>query len=172
MHITYDVDPSSYMIYVYSYMWYGHIYISDMDTYIYVMWIIRMSHKSCVMSRVNESRHIRDMTHLFACPINHIRRRIHVTYSTSSSSGVLLGCPHANKILTSRVHECYNHESCHMWMSHVTCEWVMSHVNESCHMWMSNGTLWPAAAVVGSGRVCTPENEWVTARVNASRRMW
>jgi len=24
---------------------------------------------------------------------------------------------------------------CHMWMSHVTCEWVMSHVNESCHMW-------------------------------------
>jgi len=23
--------------------------------------------------------------------------------------------------------------SCHMWMSHVTCEWVMSHVDESCH---------------------------------------
>ena len=29
-------------------------------------------------------------------------------------------------------------ESCHMWMSHVTREWVMSHVNESCHMWMSH----------------------------------
>ena len=31
-------------------------------------------------------------------------------------------------------------ESCHMWMSHVTCEWVMSHVNESCRMWMSHVT--------------------------------
>jgi len=24
-------------------------------------------------------------------------------------------------------------ESCHIWMSHVTYEWVMSHMNESCH---------------------------------------
>jgi len=28
-------------------------------------------------------------------------------------------------------------ESCHTWMSHVTHEWVMSHMNESCHTWMS-----------------------------------
>ena len=27
-------------------------------------------------------------------------------------------------------------ESCHVWMSHVTCERVMSHINESCHIWM------------------------------------
>jgi len=27
-----------------------------------------------------------------------------------------------------------------MWMSHVTYEWVMSHINESCHMWMRYNT--------------------------------
>ena len=29
-------------------------------------------------------------------------------------------------------------ESCHIWMSHVTYERVMSHMNESCHIWMSH----------------------------------
>jgi len=33
-------------------------------------------------------------------------------------------------------------ESCHTWMSHVTHEWVMSHMNESCHTWMSHVTTW------------------------------
>jgi len=28
-------------------------------------------------------------------------------------------------------------ESCHIWVSHVTYEWVMSHMSESCHMWVS-----------------------------------
>jgi len=46
-------------------------------------------------------------------------------------------------------------ESCHMWMSHVTCEWVMSHVNESCHMWMSHVTC-----------------EWVMSYMNESRHIW
>ena len=31
-------------------------------------------------------------------------------------------------------------ESCHMWMSHVTYEWVMSRMNESCQIWMSHVT--------------------------------
>ena len=32
-------------------------------------------------------------------------------------------------------------ESCHIWMSHVTFEWVMSHLNVSCHIWMSHVTF-------------------------------
>jgi len=28
-------------------------------------------------------------------------------------------------------------ELCHIWMSYVTHEWVMSHMNELCHIWMS-----------------------------------
>jgi len=39
---------------------------------------------------------------------------------------------------------CYNaqqlRECFHLWMSHVTCEWVMSHMNELCHTWMSHVT--------------------------------
>ena len=31
-------------------------------------------------------------------------------------------------------------ETCHTWMSHVTHEWFMSHMNESCHTWMSHVT--------------------------------
>jgi len=32
-------------------------------------------------------------------------------------------------------------ESCHIWMSHVTREWVRSNVNGSSHTWMSQATL-------------------------------
>ena len=30
-------------------------------------------------------------------------------------------------------------ESWHMWMSHITYEWVIAHIIESCHLWMSHG---------------------------------
>ena len=46
-------------------------------------------------------------------------------------------------------------ESCHMWMSHVTYEWVMSYMNESCHIWMSHGTC-----------------EWVMSHIAASCHIW
>ena len=32
------------------------------------------------------------------------------------------------------------HESCHICMSHVTCEWAMPHMHESCHICMSHVT--------------------------------
>ena len=54
----------------------------------------------------------------------------------------------------------------HMWMthsheidlcvvSHVTYEWVTSHMNESHHIWMSHVTY-----------------EWATSHVNATRHVW
>jgi len=52
----------------------------------------------------------------------------------------------------------YVNESCHMWMSHVTCEWVMSHVNESCHMWMSTSRHNESCHIY----------EWVMSHVNES----
>jgi len=39
----------------------------------------------------------------------------------------------------------------HTWMSHVTYEWVMSHLNESCHRWMGHVTF-----------------EWVMSHMNES----
>jgi len=52
---------------------------------------------------------------------------------------------------------CMSHmnESCHIWMSHVTYEWVMSHMNESCHIWMSHVTY-----------------EWVMSHMNAACHIW
>jgi len=43
----------------------------------------------------------------------------------------------------------------HIWVSHVTYEWVMSHMNESRHIWMSYVTY-----------------EWVTSHMNESRHTW
>jgi len=46
-------------------------------------------------------------------------------------------------------------ESCHRWMSHVTYERVMSRMNEPCHVWMSHVTY-----------------EWVMSRINESCHVW
>jgi len=43
----------------------------------------------------------------------------------------------------------------HIWMSHVTYEWVTSHMNESCHMWMSPVTY-----------------EWVMSHMNEACHIW
>jgi len=48
----------------------------------------------------------------------------------------------------------YMNESC-LWMSHVTYEWVMSHLNESCHIWMTHVTY-----------------EWVMSHMNESCHIW
>jgi len=60
-------------------------------------------------------------------------------------------------------------EACHIWMSHVTCEsvmshmnqsclayeWVTSHMNQSCHNWMRHVTY-----------------EWATAQMKESCHIW
>ena len=46
-------------------------------------------------------------------------------------------------------------ESCLLWISHVSHEWVMSHINESCLMWMSHVTY-----------------EWVTKCIHRLLRVW
>jgi len=48
-------------------------------------------------------------------------------------------------------------ESCHIWMSHVTYEWVMWYMNESCHIWMSHVTV---------------TYEWVMSHMNESCYIW
>ena len=50
-----------------------------------------------------------------------------------------------------------------MWMRDVTCEWVMSHVNESCHTWISH---------VIYGRVMSHVNESCHIRLSHSTHEW
>jgi len=47
------------------------------------------------------------------------------------------------------------YESCRVWMSHATYEWVMSHMNELCHTWMSHVAY-----------------EWVMPRTKESCHIW
>ena len=56
-------------------------------------------------------------------------------------------------------------EARHMWMSHVTCEWVMSLVNTSGHIWMSRVTY---------ARVWIIHVKWkrVTPHIKQSRHVW
>jgi len=49
----------------------------------------------------------------------------------------------------------HRNETCHIWMSPVTYEWVPSHTNESRHIRMSPVTY-----------------EWVTSHMNESRHIW
>jgi len=55
--------------------------------------------------------------------------------------------------------------SCHTWMSDVTYEWDMSHLNGTCHIWMSHVT---------SEWVMSHEftREWVMTHLNESRHIW
>ena len=46
-------------------------------------------------------------------------------------------------------------QSCHIWMSHVTYESVMSHTNDSCHIWRSHVTY-----------------EWELPHMNESCHIW
>jgi len=53
-------------------------------------------------------------------------------------------------------------KSCHVWMSHVTCGWVMSRVNESCQMWKRHVTcVWDTSHV-----------RWSKCKRGMSHVMW
>jgi len=76
-------------------------------------------------------------------------------------------------------------ESRHIWMRHVTYEWVTSHMNETCHIWMSHVTWeWVTSECVTSReneayQMCilrwvnhTGGSEWVMSRMNESCHIW
>jgi len=65
--------------------------------------------------------------------------------------------------------------SCHIWMSHVTYGWVMSHMNESCHVWMSHVKYgWVMSRMNESCHVWISHVTygWVMSRLNESCHVW
>jgi len=66
-------------------------------------------------------------------------------------------------------------ESWHIWMSHVTYEWVMSRMNEPCHVWMSHATSkWVMSRMNESCHIWMSHvtYEWVMSRMNESCHIW
>ena len=55
-------------------------------------------------------------------------------------------------------------ESCHIWRSHVTHEWVMSHMNETCHTYME--------VMTEVGTISHVTCKWVTSHMNESCHIW
>jgi len=62
-------------------------------------------------------------------------------------------------------------ESCHIWTSHVTYEWVMSHMNESCHIWISHITH-PNASCHKFKRVTITQRQRWRASPSYSIHIW
>jgi len=60
-----------------------------------------------------------------------------------------------SEVFLAHLDPSHMNESCHIWMSRVTHEWVMSHMNESCHTWMSHVS-----------------HEWVMSHMNESCHTW
>jgi len=105
---------------------------------------------------MNESRHAYEwvMSHMWMRHVTHVDeschayewvmsrlRMSHVTL-TNESCHTYEWRFHTHTHLNRALNDCLANEiwSCHTWMSHVTHEWVMSHMNESCHTWMSHVT--------------------------------
>jgi len=75
---------------------------------------------------------------MYICIDMHSYTAIHIcTIQCSLASSEWWVCVWMKGMMRVYMHACYNsNESCHIWMSHVTYEWVTSHMNESCHTCM------------------------------------
>jgi len=135
----------------------SHVWMSHM-TYEWVMsWKVLSSRRAhtheWVMSHMNESCHIwmNHVTHMneschpyewimsYQVAASRRARRLQCL-SESQSPRAYSDAGTIYEWVMSPIclrHDTYINESCHTWMSHVTHEWVMSHMNESCHTWKS-----------------------------------
>jgi len=103
------------------------------------IWMIHVKHKwamSCTSSRTLGRQGVRFRSWHSSCPMH---------LYTNESCRIWMSHVHIWKshimyepvMCTYELHT----SSCRTWMSQVTYEWVMSHMNESCHVWISHAYM-------------------------------
>ena len=148
-------------------IWMSHVTYEWVMSYMNESCHICMSHTTYewVMSIMNESCHIWMSHTTYEWVMSHMNESCHI--STENTSGVALrrptACQNRARQLPGRVASslvcaaaCMD-ESCHIWMSHVTYEWVMSRMNTSTTRTSRIFT-----------RLCSSMYEWVMSHMNES----
>jgi len=94
---------------------------------------------------------------------------------TKTCATCALACTHCLSFSLCHAHTCTRMSSCHIWLSRVTYEWVMSHMNESRHIWMSHVTYeWVMSRMTESYHIWMSHvtYEWVMSHMNESCHLW
>jgi len=125
------------------------------------IWMSRVTYKWAMSHTHDITRMNEQCVCVFQCVLQRVLQWccsgvtvcVRVCCSGVAVSRVRGSCPLPCHIWMSHVtYECV---MSHVRMSHVTYEWVMSHMNESCHIWMSRVRY-----------------EWVMSHMNASFHVW
>jgi len=146
----------------------GHDSIVQDMTHSYMAWKIHTEHAPCTdysvrdLSNVQVMSHVNKPCHIWTGGVIYERVMSHTSEScicdlsnVSNVQVVPFGLFSIHLQVEEGLHFSGNQKWCCKWMSHVTWEWVMSHMNESCHIWISHVTC-----------------EEVMLHVNWSRHMW
>jgi len=102
------------------------------------------------------------------CVVNHTRTR-----ADCECTPLYWGHPPPLRVMDS-----FMNESCHIWvisMSHVTHEWVMSHIGESCHIWLSHVPYeWVMSRMSESCHISVSHvtYQWVMSHMSESCHTW
>jgi len=115
------------------------------------------AHMNSLIFRHHSLCHVNKSCHIWMSHVTYVNESYHVwmrriwTHSYSDITCYVTSISH----VTYEWVMSHMNESCHIWMSHVTYESVMSHIHESCHIWMSHVTY-----------------EWVMSHMNESCHIW
>jgi len=70
--------------------------------------------------------------------LSHMNESFHMSVSTWVHDGLVIEKPSAWTSVSLLSHTSDMNQPCHEWMSHVTCKWVVAHVNESRNIRISH----------------------------------
>jgi len=144
-------------------------HIGACNSYVASVRVIHMSHAGACHSYVTCNTFECDMISVIHTHWNVLHDMQHIPMSTESCHVMNETCHTSRSHVTHEWVTSHMNESRPTWMSHVTHERVTSHMNESHHKWMSHVTpAWVMAHMNESRhtRMSHVTHEWVTSHMN------